>query len=216
MVGIITVDDAVEIVEEETTEDFEKMAAILPTEDPYLKTGVFKHAYKRVGWLLILMLTAIFTELIIADAEDFLAQMPVLLIFMPMLMDMGGNVGSQTSTLIIRSMALDEIVFRDIAKVWWREFRVALLCGVGLSIVNTLRIVIFRTGDIWLTLTVSLTLVAVIVLAKSLGCLLPMTAKKLRLDPAVLATPIIKTLADVVALMMYFAIAAMLLPELRG
>ncbi|MCL1877396.1 MAG: magnesium transporter [Defluviitaleaceae bacterium] len=218
MVGIITVDDAVEIVEEETTEDFEKMAAILPTEDPYLKIGVFKHAYKRVGWLLILMLAAIFTELVIADAEDFLARMPVLLVFMPMLMDMGGNVGSQTSTLIIRSMALDEIVFRDVLKVWWREFRVAALCGVLLSVLNALRIIVFNREDdvFFLTLTVSLTLVTVIILSKSLGCLLPMTAKKLRLDPAVLATPIIKTLADVVALVMYFAIAAMLLPGLRG
>jgi len=215
MVGIITVDDAVEIVEEETTEDFEKMAAILPSEDPYLKTGVLKHAYRRVGWLLILMLTAILTEMIITDVEELLAVVPALLVFMPMLMDMGGNVGSQTSTLIIRSMALDEIVFKDILVVWWREIRIAVLCGVLLSLVNAARVLIFNAGDVWLTLTVTFTLLAVIVLAKSLGCLLPMTAKKINLDPAILATPIIKTLADVMALVMYFAIASVLIPELR-
>jgi len=215
MVGIITVDDAVEIVEEETTEDFEKMAAILPSEDPYLKTGAFKHAYRRVGWLLILMIAAIFTEMIIYDMEELLATLPALFVFVPMLMDMGGNVGSQTSTLIIRSMALDEIAFKDILKIWWREIRIAVLCGIVLSLVNAARVIIFNTGDVWLTITVTLTLLTVVVISKSLGCLLPMAAKKIKLDPAILATPIIKTIADVIALVMYFAIASVLIPELR-
>ncbi|MCL2216276.1 MAG: magnesium transporter [Defluviitaleaceae bacterium] len=215
LVGIITVDDAVDIVEEETTEDFEKMAAIVPSEDPYMKTGVFRHAFRRVGWLFILMLTAILTEMIITDMEEALAILPALAAFMPMLMDMGGNVGSQTSTLIIRSMALDEIKFADIYKVWWREIRIALLCGLTLSGVNAMRVLIFNPDQVLLTLTVTLTLLAVITMSKSLGCLLPMFAKKLNLDPAVLATPIIKTLADVVALVLYFGIAAILLPELR-
>ncbi|MDR0272603.1 MAG: magnesium transporter [Clostridiales bacterium] len=215
MVGIITVDDAVEIVEEEATEDFEKMAAILPSEEPYLKTGVLKHAYRRVGWLLILMLTAILTEMIISDVQELLAVLPALLVFMPMLMDMGGNVGSQTSTLIIRSMALDEIGISDILTVWWREIRIALLCGIILSIINAARVFIFNSGNVWLTLTVTLTLLAVIAISKSLGCLLPMAAKRINLDPAILATPIIKTIADVMALLMYFAIASVLIPELR-
>jgi len=134
---------------------------------------------------------------------------------MPMLMDMGGNVGSQTSTLIIRSMALDEIKFKDVYIVWWREIRIAVLCGLALSLVNAVRVLIFNPDQVLLTLTVTLTLLAVITLSKSLGCLLPMLAKKVNLDPAVLATPIIKTLADVVALLLYFGIAAILLPELR-
>ncbi|MCL2840662.1 MAG: magnesium transporter [Defluviitaleaceae bacterium] len=215
LVGIIEVDDAVDIVEEETTEDFEKMAAILPSEDPYLRTGVFRHSFSRVGWLLILMLTAILTEMIITDMEEALAILPALAAFMPMLMDMGGNVGSQTSTLIIRSMALDEIKFSNILTVWWREIRVALLCAFALSLVNAVRVLIFNPDQVLLTITVTLTLVAVITLSKSLGALLPMFAKKLHLDPAVLATPIIKTLADVVALLIYFGIAAILIPELR-
>ncbi|MCL2197966.1 MAG: magnesium transporter [Defluviitaleaceae bacterium] len=215
MVGIITVDDAVEIVEEETTEDFEKMAAILPSEDPYLKTGVFGHAFRRVGWLLILMLAAILTELIISGVEDVLAILPALSPFIPMLMGTAGNAGSQTSTLIIRSMALDEIHFSDILKVWWSEIRVAVLCGLALGVVNAVRVLVFNPDQALLTLVVTLTLLAVVLLSKSLGCLLPMIAKRLKLDPAVLAMPIIKTLADVVALLLYFAIAAALLPELR-
>ncbi|MCL1863776.1 MAG: magnesium transporter [Defluviitaleaceae bacterium] len=215
MVGIITVDDAVEIVEEETTEDFEKMAAILPSEDPYLKTGVFKHTYKRVGWLLVLMLAAILTEMIIADVEDLLAVLPALSAFIPMLMDSGGNAGAQTSMLVIRSMALDEIKFKDILKVWWLEIRVAVICGLVLGVVNAARVLIFNPERALLTLVVAITLLAVMVLSKSLGCLLPLTAKKINLDPAALAMPIVKTLADVVALLVYFAVAAALLPELR-
>jgi magnesium transporter len=215
LVGIITVDDAVEIVEEEATEDFEKMAAILPSEEPYLKTSAFRHATRRVGWLLILMLLAIPTEMIVDSVEELLAILPGLMAFVPMLMDMGGNTGSQTSTLIIRSMALDEVALKDIFKVWWQEIRIALLIGVVLSLVNAGRVLIFGSGGVMLTLTITLTLLAVITLAKSLGCLLPMFAKRVKLDPALLANPIIKTMADVVALALYFGIASILIPELR-
>ena len=215
LVGIITVDDAVEIVEEEATEDFEKMAAILPSEDPYLKTGVFAHSFRRVGWLLVLMFVAILTEMVIDSVEELIAVLPALAAFIPMLMDMGGNVGSQTSTLLIRGMALDEVRFQHTLIVWWKEIRVALLCSIVLSIINAARVLIFNRDQLMLTLTVSLTLVSVITLSKTLGCLLPMMAKKIKLDPAVLATPIIKTIADVVALVMYFAIASLLIPELR-
>lgn len=214
LVGIITVDDAVEIVEEEATEDFEKMAAMLPSEDPYLKTGVLTHAYRRVGWLLALMFFAIFTEMIVESVEDLLHALPALAAFIPMLMDMGGNVGAQTSTLVIRGMALDEVKFGDFFAVWWKEIRVALLCSAVLSAINAARVLLFNPDQLALTLTVSLTLVAVIALSKSLGCLLPMGAKRLNLDPAVLATPIIKTVADMVALLLYFAIASVLIPEL--
>jgi len=218
LVGIITVDDAVEIVEEETTEDFERMAAILPSEEPYLKTGVFKHSFRRVGWLLILMLSAIFTEMIISDFEGVLAAMPALMAFTPMLMDTGGNAGSQSTVLIIRGMALDEIYFKDIFKVWWREIRIGLVCGAALSIVNAVRILIFNADadQAMLTLTITLTILTVVVLAKSLGCLLPMLAKKAKLDPAVLALPIIKSMADVAALALFFALASILIPELRN
>ena len=215
LVGIITVDDAVEIVEEEATEDFEKMAAILPSEDPYLKTGVFAHSFRRVGWLLVLMLTAILTEMVIDNVEELLTLYAALMPFIPMLMDMGGNVGAQTSTLLIRGMALDEIKFQHTLTIWWKEIRVALLCSVVLSLINAARVLVFNPDQLMLTLTVSLTLISVITLSKSLGCILPMTAKKLNLDPAVLATPIIKTIADVVALVLYFAIASILIPELR-
>lgn len=216
LVGIITVDDAVEIVEEETTEDFEKMAAILPTEEPYLKTGVFKHAYHRVGWLLVLMIFASLTETIIYSFEEAFAILPALVPFIPMLMDTGGNAGSQTSTLIVRSMALDEIVFKDILTVWWREFRIAIICGLSLGAVNAIRVLIFSPEQVLLTLVVTITLLLVVIVAKSMGCLLPMVAKKINLDPAVLAAPIIKTLADILALSMYFVIAQAILPELRG
>ncbi|MCL2372920.1 MAG: magnesium transporter [Defluviitaleaceae bacterium] len=215
LVGIITVDDAVEIVEEEATEDFEKMAAIGPTGTPYLKTSILRHVKSRVGWLMVLMLLAIGTELIIGTFEEAMAALPALAAFIPMLMDAGGNAGTQTSTLIIRGMALDEILFKDFYKVWWREFRVAILCGLILSIVNAVRVLVFNPDQLLITISVSLTLMAVVILAKTLGCLLPMAAKKLRLDPATLAAPIIKTIADAMALTMFFLIAQAMLPELR-
>jgi len=216
LVGIITVDDVVEIVEEEATEDFEKMAGIMPSDDPdpYLKTGVLRLSVERIGWLLILMFTAIFTEAILTNFEDAMAALPALIPFIPMLMDTGGNAGVQTSSLIIRSMALNEIAVKDLLTAWWREIRVALLCGLGLSIANAIRVAITGPRNALLTLAVSITLMVVVVLAKSFGCLLPMAAKKIRIDPAVMAAPIIKTLLDVASLFMYFSIARLILPGL--
>ncbi|MCL2361259.1 MAG: magnesium transporter [Defluviitaleaceae bacterium] len=215
LVGIITVDDMVEIVEEEATEDFEKMAGIMPMDDdPYLKTGVFKQSLQRIGWLLILMFAAIFAEMVLENFEDAMAILPALIPFIPMLMDTGGNAGVQTSSLIIRSMALDEISSKDLFKAWWKEIRVALLCGVGLSIANAIRVMIFGPRNALLTLVISITLLAVVFLAKTMGCLLPMAAKKFKIDPAVMAAPIIKTLLDVVSLFMYFSIARLILPGL--
>ena len=216
LVGIITVDDVVEIVEEEATEDFEKMAGIMPSDDadPYLKTGVIKLSLERIGWLMILMFAAIFTETILTGFEDAMAALPALMPFIPMLMDTGGNAGVQTSSLIIRSMALNEIGVKDLITAWWREIRVALLCGLGLSIANAIRVAIMGPRNALLTLVVSLTLMIVVTLAKSLGCLLPMLAKKIKIDPAVMAAPIIKTLLDVVSLFFYFSIARLILPGL--
>jgi len=215
LVGIITVDDVVEIVEEEATEDFEKMAGIMPMDDdPYLKTGVLKQSVQRIGWLLILMFAAIFAEMVLENFEDAMAVLPALIPFIPMLMDTGGNAGVQTSSLIIRSMALDEISAKDLLNAWWKEIRVALLCGLGLSIANALRVMIFGPRNALLTLVISITLLIVVFLAKTMGCLLPMVAKKLCVDPAVMAAPIIKTLLDVVSLFMYFSIARLILPGL--
>jgi len=215
LVGIITVDDVVEIVEEEATEDFEKMAGIMPMDDdPYLKSGVFRQSLQRIGWLLILMFAAIFAEMVLESFEDAIAILPALIPFIPMLMDTGGNAGVQTSSLIIRSMALDEISAKDLLKAWWKEIRVAVLCGLGLSIANAIRLAIFGPRDALLTLVISITLLTVVLLAKTMGCLLPMAAKKLRVDPAVMAAPIIKTLLDVVSLFMYFSIARLILPGL--
>jgi len=212
LVGIITVDDAVEIVEEEATEDFEKMAAILPFEDTYLKTGVFRHAFHRVGWLLVLLVAAILTEMIIADVEDLMLALPALVPFIPMIMDTGGNAGSQTSTLIIRSLSLEEIIFKDLFKVWWREFRVAIICGLALGLANALRVLIVSPDQLIITVIVTVTLLMVVIVAKSLGAVLPLLAKRLNLDPAVLAMPIIKTTADVIGLLIYFGVATLLMP----
>jgi len=216
LVGIITVDDVVEIVEEEATEDFEKMAGIMPSDDadPYLKTGIFRLSVERIGWLLILMFAAIFAETILTNFEDAMTVLPALIPFIPMLMDTGGNAGVQTSSLIIRSMALNEIAVKDLLTAWWREIRVALLCGLGLSIANAIRVAITGPRNALLTLVVSITLMVVVVLAKSMGCLLPMAAKKIKIDPAVMAAPIIKTLLDVASLFLYFSIAQLILPGL--
>ncbi|MCL2500865.1 MAG: magnesium transporter [Defluviitaleaceae bacterium] len=212
LVGIITVDDMVEIVEEEATEDFERMAGISPSEEPYLRTGVFMHSRGRIGWLMVLMLAATFTEMIIGGFEDALLLIPILGTLIPLLMDSGGNAGSQTATLVIRSMALDEIHFKDILKVWWLETRVAFLCGLLLAGINALRMIIFAPADTDPTytaviLTVSVTLVVVALIANTLGCLLPMIGKKIKIDPAVFATPMITTVKDTVTLMIFFYLA---------
>lgn len=207
MVGIITFDDIVDVIEEEATEDFEKMAALTPSDEPYLKTSIVKLARNRILWLLVLMISATFTGAIIAGFEEALAVLPALVVFIPMLMDTGGNAGSQTSTLIIRGMAVGEIQMRDILRVLWREISIALICGLVLGIINYGRIYLMYGRSSSLSITVTLSLLVTVIIAKSIGCILPIMAKKLRLDPAIMAAPIITTLVDGTSLVVYFSIA---------
>ena len=206
LVGIITIDDAIDVLQEETTEDFEKMAAITPTEDTYFKTSVFSHAKNRIVWLLILMLSAAITGAILTYYESAFAAVPVLVSFIPMIMGTGGNCGSQSSTLIIRGMAMDEIKLKDFAKTVWKEIRVALLVGSALAICNGLRIVI-QYQDIKLAIVLGLTLIGTVCLSKTLGCVLPMVAKRFKLDPAIMAAPLITTIVDSCSILIYFTIA---------
>ncbi|MDR0862700.1 MAG: magnesium transporter [Oscillospiraceae bacterium] len=210
LVGIVTFDDVMTVQEEEATEDFELMAAMSPSDEPYLKTSVLKLTQNRILWLMLLMLSATVTGSIISGFEDALAVMPALVAFIPMLMDTGGNAGSQSSTLIIRGMALDEIRLSDVFRVLWKEVRVSLLCGGALAAVNFLRIVLLQ-HEPTVALAVSLAILATVVLAKTVGCLLPMGAKLLRLDPAVMASPVITTVVDAGALLLFFAFAKGLL-----
>lgn len=210
MVGIVTIDDAMDVLVDETTEDMEIMNALSPSEQPYFETGVLKHARHRIVWLLFLMLSATLTQTIIAHYEAAFTAVPLLVSFIPMLTDTGGNCGSQSSTLIIRGIALDEIHFRDIFKVVFKEFRVAIVVGAALAVVNGIYMVL-RYHDPMLALLVSISLVATIMLAKMIGCVLPLFAKKLRLDPAIMAAPLITTLVDVCSIMVYFQVATHLL-----
>ena len=207
LVGIITVDDIVKVIEEENTEDLEKMNALAPSDEPYLKTPVFKLARNRIIWLLVLMLSATLTGGIIAGFEDAIAVLPVLVAFIPMLMDTGGNAGSQSSTLVIRGIALGEIRLGDVLRVIWRELRVAALCGGVLSVVNFLRIYFMNGKNFALAATVTASLFATVIMAKSIGCILPMVAHKLRVDPAIMAAPIITTIVDAAVLVIYFSAA---------
>ena len=208
LVGIVTVDDALDVQEEAATEDFELMAAVTPSDDPYLKTGVFMLSKNRFPWLLILMVTAMLTGGIISHYEE---TMPfALAVFIPLLMDTGGNAGSQSSTLIIRGMAVGEIALGDVLRVLWKEMRVALLCGAALVAVNFVRMLLMG-HDMLMMLTVSITLYLTLILSKSIGCLLPMAAKKLRLDPAIMAAPVITSIVDASALLIYFTLAAAIL-----
>ena len=211
LVGIVTVDDIVDVIEEENTEDFEKMAAMLPSDDTYLKTGVLTLARNRLPWLLILMISATFTGSIITHFEDVLqsaAAIGVAIVScIPMLMDTGGNCGAQASTLTIRGLALGEVAPRDIGRVLWKELRVALLLGVVLSLVNFLRIWFLTPYDRDVAFVVSLAMFFTIIIAKAIGCSLPLAAKALRLDPALMASPIITTVVDAASLMILFTIA---------
>jgi magnesium transporter len=211
LVGIITVDDVVKVIEEENTEDLEKMNALVPSDEPYLKTSVLRLAKNRILWLLVLMLSATITGSIISGFEDALSLLPVLVAFIPMLMDTGGNAGAQSSTLIIRGMAIGEIRFKDILKVVWREIRIGVLCGLALGLVNFVRIYLMNGRNAALSLVVTLSLCATVVLAKTIGCILPMLAKKIRLDPAITAAPLITTIVDGASLVIYFSIAKMML-----
>ena len=211
LVGIITVDDIVDVIEEENTEDFEKMAAMLPSDDEYLKTSVFKLAKNRLPWLLILMISATFTGMIITHFETVLSSAAgigvALTACIPMLMDTGGNCGAQASTLAIRGLALGEIELKDIGKVLWKEVRVALILGVILALVNFLRIWFFTPYDRTVAFIVSLAMFFTIIIAKSIGCTLPLLAKAIHLDPALMASPIITTLVDACSLTILFTIA---------
>lgn len=211
LVGIVTVDDIVDVIEEENTEDFEKMAAMLPSDDEYLKTSVLKLARNRLPWLLILMVSATFTGMIITNFENVLtnaAEIGVALVAcIPMLMDTGGNCGAQASTLAIRGLALGEIELKDIGKILWKEFRVALICGVVLAVVNFFRVWFLTPYDHSVAFVVSLSMFFTVIIAKAIGCTLPLLAKAVKLDPALMASPIITTLVDACSLTILFTIA---------
>ena len=212
LVGIVTVDDVMDVMEEEATEDFEKMAAMAPSEKPYLKTSVFALAKHRIMWLLVLMISGMITGEILGRYEAAFATMPLLVTFIPMLTDTGGNAGSQSSTLVIRGMAVGEIELRDFVKVFWKELRVSLLVGVILSAVNFVRLIITYPGNEMIALTVALALLVTVLLAKTVGGVLPMVAKLCHADPAIMAAPLITTIVDAISLVVYFQIASALLP----
>ena len=212
LVGIITVDDAIDVLQEEATEDIEKMAAIIPTDKPYLKIGVFETWKTRIPWLLILMVSATFTGMIITSFESALSKFVVLTAFIPMLMDTGGNSGSQASVTIIRNLSLGDIKFSDIFKVVWKEARVALLCGITLSAVNFVKLMLIDQTGVTVALIVCLTLVTTVFCAKIVGCTLPMVACKIGFDPAVMASPILTTIVDAISLLVYFRVASLFLP----
>lgn len=211
LVGIITIDDIVDVIDQENTEDFQKMAAMEPSDKEYLKESVFSLAKHRILWLLILMISATATGTIIRRYEDTLQSVVVLAAFIPMLMDTGGNAGSQSSTLIIRGLALGEIKTKDVWKILWKEFRVSVVVGVTLAFVNFLRILYFDKIGFTMTAVVCLSLFATVVIAKVVGGILPIAAKKLKLDPAIMASPLITTIVDACALMIYFTMATALL-----
>ncbi len=219
LVGIVTIDDAVDVMEDEATEDIQKMAAITPnTDKPYLKIGIFDTWKSRIPWLLILMISATFTGMIISSFEDALATSVVLTAFIPMLMDTGGNSGSQASVTVIRAISLNEIEFKDLLRVLWKEIRVAFFCGISLSLAAFAKIILIDRllmGNAEVTISVSLvvclTLALTVVVAKIIGCCLPMIAYKLGFDPAVMASPFITTIVDAISLVVYFLIATNIL-----
>lgn len=211
LVGIITVDDIMDILQEETTEDIEKMAAIVPSDKPYMKTSVLETWKKRMPWLLLLMISATFTGKIIASFENALSTYVVLTAFIPMLMDTGGNAGGQASVTIIRGLSLHEIEFQDMFRILWKEIRVALLCGITLALANFAKLMLFDRVGLSVSLVVCLTLAVAVVIAKMVGCILPLIAKKIGFDPAVMASPFVTTIVDALSLLVYFQIAAQLL-----
>ena len=212
LVGIITADDIMDVIQEENTEDFEKMAALTPSEDSYLHTSPWKLALNRIPWLLLLSIVAIFTGMIITNYEGLLQQASIVLTAcIPMLMDTGGNCGAQVSTLIIRGLALNEIQPKDILRILWKEFRVALLVGGVLSVFTFLRVRFINQADVSVSLVVALSLFATVVIAKAIGCCLPLLAKRVHLDPAMMASPLITTIVDATSLTLYFSIAMSML-----
>ena len=206
LVGIVTVDDAMDVMSEENEEDFEIMAAMTPSEDDYLKESVITQYKNRIVGLLVLMLSSIITGKIITHYEVTFSAIPLLVSFIPMLMDTGGNCGSQASTMVIRALATDEIEPKDVFKVWWKEARIGIMCGVTLGLVNGIRIFI-QYHDLGIAIVIACTLCLTAVLAKSLGCFLPLLAKAIHLDPAYMASPLITTITDACSLAIYFNIA---------
>ncbi|MBR6006042.1 MAG: magnesium transporter [Clostridia bacterium] len=212
LVGIVTVDDAIDVIRDEATEDIEKMAAITPSDKPYPRLSVFELYKNRIPWLMLLMISATFTQLIIRGFEDALSQVVLLTAYIPMIMDTGGNSGSQASVTIIRSISLGEVEFKDIFKVIFKEFRVAILCGLTLATLCFGKLMLIdglpATGAVAIALTVSGTLFITVILAKFFGCTLPLLVKKIGLDPAVMASPMITTVVDALSLLVYFLIAS--------
>lgn len=211
MVGIITIDDIIDVLQEENTEDIEKMAAIMPTHKSYFKVGIFETWKARIPWLLLLMVSATFTGKIIQNYESALASYVILTSFIPMLMDTAGNAGGQASVTIIRGLSLCEIEFKDILKVIWKEMRVAILCGITLAVANLVKLLLVDKVTMQVALVVNLTLIFTIFLAKIIGSTLPLCAKKIGFDPAVMASPFITTIVDACSLIIYFQIATHLL-----
>ena len=211
LVGIITVDDVVDIMEEETTEDMEKMAAIMPSDKPYMKTSVWETFKKRIPWLLLLMISATFTGHIITTFEEALSVYVALTAFIPMLMGTGGNAGGQASVTVIRGLSLGEIEYRDVPKIVWKEIRVAILCGIVLAAANFVKLMLLDKVGLYVALVVCITLVAAVLMAMFVGCILPVIAKRIGFDPAVMASPFITTIVDALSLLVYFQVATMIL-----
>ncbi|SKB71878.1 magnesium transporter [Acetoanaerobium noterae] len=211
LVGIITIDDILDIIEEENEEDFAKMNALAPSDEEYLDSSVYSLAKQRIMWLLVLMISATFTGIIIRQYESVLSSVVILASFIPMLMDTGGNSGSQSSTLIIRGLALGELEIADYPKILWKEFRVSIVVGLVLAFINFLRIYLLERVDFIVSLTVCISLFATVVLAKVVGGMLPLIAKKFKLDPAIMAAPLVTTIVDTFALMVYFSTASLLM-----
>ena len=215
LVGNVTIDDAIDVIQEEATEDIEKMAAVLPSDKPYMKTSVFGLYKKRAPWLLILMLSATFTSAIISSFEAVLANVLILSSFIPMITGSGGNAGSQASVSVIRALSLGEIHFRSIFLVLWKEFRVSILCGITLAVANFVKLLLFdlngQENAFMIALVISLTLVGTIIMAKLVGSSLPLLASKVGFDPAVMANPLISTVCDSLSLLIYFGVAKLIL-----
>ena len=211
LVGIITVDDVVDIMVEEATEDIEKMAAIVSSDKPYMKTGIFETFKKRIPWLLLLMVTSTFTEQIINTFTEALSACAALTMFIPMLMGTGGNAGGQVSVTVIRGLSLGEIEYRDVPKIMWKEMRVALMCGLTLAVASFVKLMFFNRVGVMVALVVSLTLIFVLLLSKIIGCTLPILAKRIGFDPAVMASPLITTILDALSLVVYFQFATHML-----
>ena len=211
LVGIVTVDDAIDVIQEENTEDIEKMAAITPSDKPYMQTGIFSTWKNRIPWLLLLMFSATFTAQIIAGYETALSAQAILTTFIPMFMGTAGNAGSQSSVAIIRGISLGEIEFKDIFRIMWKEFSVAILCGLTLALANFAKLMIIDNTGFAIAVVVSITLLTTVVMAKFVGCILPLLAKKIGFDPAVMASPFITTIVDAMSLLLYFKIAVMIL-----